>query len=58
MFAEEREPDTPEEEPEGAPGEPGEGAPSDEGAAVGPEIEGAEALSAAAARAGGRGARG
>jgi small subunit ribosomal protein S9 len=49
MFAEEREPDTPEEEtPEGAPGEPGESAPSDEGAAVGPEIEGAEALSAAA----------
>jgi small subunit ribosomal protein S9 len=49
MFAEEREPDTPEEEtPEGAPGEPDESAPSDEGAAVGPEIEGAEALSAAA----------
>jgi small subunit ribosomal protein S9 len=49
MFAEEREPDTPEEEtPEGAPGEPGESTPSDEGAAVGPEIEGAEALSAAA----------
>jgi len=49
MFAEEREPDTPEEEtPEGAPGEPGESVPSDEGAAVGPEIEGAEALSAAA----------
>ncbi len=49
MFAEEREPDTPEEEtPEGVPGEPGESAPSDEGAAVGPEIEGAEALSAAA----------
>jgi small subunit ribosomal protein S9 len=40
MFAEEREPDTPEEE--GA-------APEDEGAPVGPEIEGAEALSAAAA---------
>jgi small subunit ribosomal protein S9 len=49
MFAEEREPDTPEEEtPEGVPGEPGESTPSDEGAAVGPEIEGAEALSAAA----------
>jgi len=49
MFAEEREPDTPEEvTPEGAPGEPGESAPSGEGAAVGPEIEGAEALSAAA----------
>jgi small subunit ribosomal protein S9 len=49
MFAEEREPDTPEEEtPEGAPGEPGESTASDEGAAVGPEIEGAEALSAAA----------
>jgi small subunit ribosomal protein S9 len=49
MFAEDREPDTPEEEtPEGAPGEPGESTPSDEGAAVGPEIEGAEALSAAA----------
>ena len=49
MFAEEREPDTPEEEtPEGIPGEPGESTPSDEGAAVGPEIEGAEALSAAA----------
>jgi len=47
MFDEERDPDTPEEE--GAPGEPGEGAPSDESAAVGPEIEGAEALSAAAA---------
>jgi small subunit ribosomal protein S9 len=46
MFDEERDPDTPEEE--GAPGEPGEGAPSDESAAVGPEIEGAEALSAAA----------
>jgi small subunit ribosomal protein S9 len=46
MFDEERDPDTPEEE--GAPGEPGEGAPSEEGAAVGPEIEGAEALSAAA----------
>ena len=45
MFDEERDPDTPE---EGAPGEPGEGAPSDESAAVGPEIEGAEALSAAA----------
>jgi small subunit ribosomal protein S9 len=38
MFDEERDPDTPEEE----------GTPSDEGAAVGPEIEGAEALSAAA----------
>jgi small subunit ribosomal protein S9 len=49
MFAEERDPDTPEEEtPEGAPGEPGEGTPSEEDAAVGPEIEGAEALSAAA----------
>jgi small subunit ribosomal protein S9 len=56
MFADEREPDTPEDEatesaaPEGAPGEPGESTPSDtleEGAAVGPEIEGAEALSAA-----------
>jgi small subunit ribosomal protein S9 len=46
MFDEERDPDTPEEE--GAPGEPGEATPSDEGAAVGPEIEGAEALSAAA----------
>ena len=35
MFADEREPDTPEEEtPEGAPGEPGESTPSDEGAAV------------------------
>jgi len=50
MFAEERDPDTPEEEtPEGAPGEPGESTPSEEGAAVGPEIEGADALSAAAA---------
>jgi small subunit ribosomal protein S9 len=49
MFAEERDPDTPEEEtPEGAPGEPGESTPSEEDAAVGPEIEGAEALSAAA----------
>jgi small subunit ribosomal protein S9 len=56
MFAEEREPDSPEEEtPEnGAPGEPGESAP-EEGAAPedsgspGAEIEGAEALSAAAA---------
>jgi small subunit ribosomal protein S9 len=46
MFDEERDADTPEEE--GAPGEPGEATPSDEGAAVGPEIEGAEALSAAA----------
>jgi small subunit ribosomal protein S9 len=52
MFAEEREPDTPEEE--GVPGEPGEGAPDEEAAAPqdagapGPEIEGAEALSAAA----------
>jgi small subunit ribosomal protein S9 len=46
MFDEERDPDTPEEE--GVPGEPGEATPSDEGAAVGPEIEGAEALSAAA----------
>jgi small subunit ribosomal protein S9 len=47
MFAEEREPDTPEEE--GVPGEPGEAAPSEEEAgAPGPEIEGAEALSAAA----------
>jgi small subunit ribosomal protein S9 len=47
MFAEEREPDTPEEE--GVPGEPGESAPSDEQeSAPGPEIEGAEALSAAA----------
>jgi len=49
MFAEDREPDTPEDEtPEGVPGEPGESTPSDEGAAIGPEIEGAEALSAAA----------
>jgi small subunit ribosomal protein S9 len=52
MFAEERDPNSPEEEaPEGAPGEPGESTPSevpDEGAAVGPEIEGVEALSAAA----------
>ncbi|MBA3262100.1 MAG: 30S ribosomal protein S9 [Thermoleophilaceae bacterium] len=56
MFAEERDPDagTPENEapeneaPEGAPGEPGEDTPSPEqDAAVGPEIEGAEALSAA-----------
>jgi small subunit ribosomal protein S9 len=51
MFAEERDPNSPEDEaPEGAPGEPGESAPSDtpdEGAAVGPEIEGAEALSGA-----------
>jgi small subunit ribosomal protein S9 len=51
MFAEEREPDTPEEE--GVPGEPGESVPSEEEAgsetgAPGPEIEGAEALSAAA----------
>ena len=52
MFAEEREPDTPEEE--GVPGEPGESAPPEEEAAPpqdgapGPEIEGAEALSAAA----------
>jgi small subunit ribosomal protein S9 len=52
MFAEEREPDSPEEEaPEGAPGEPGESAPSAEGA-PGPEIEGAEALSAAAGEGG------
>jgi small subunit ribosomal protein S9 len=60
MFAEEREPDNPEEEtpengaPEGAPGEPGESAPEDtegapESGAPGPEIEGAEALSAASA---------
>jgi small subunit ribosomal protein S9 len=49
MFAEERDPDTPDEEtPEGAPGEPDESTPSEEGAAVGPEIEGADALSAAA----------
>jgi small subunit ribosomal protein S9 len=56
MFAEERDPDagTPEDEapesasPEGAPGEPGESTPApDDGTAVGPEIEGAEALSAA-----------
>src|SRR5215212_1308085 len=57
MFAEEREPDSPEEEtpengaPEGVPGEPGESAPESgdaaESAAPGPEIEGAEALSAA-----------
>jgi small subunit ribosomal protein S9 len=54
MFAEEREPDSPEEETpenatpeEGAPGEPGESAPEESGA-PGPEIEGAEALSAAA----------
>jgi small subunit ribosomal protein S9 len=47
MFAEEREPDTPEEE--GVPGEPGEATPPEEEAgAPGPEIEGAEALSAAA----------
>ena len=47
MFAEEREPDTPEEE--GVPGEPGESSPPEEEAgAPGPEIEGAEALSAAA----------
>jgi small subunit ribosomal protein S9 len=52
MFAEEREPDTPEEE--GVPGEPGESAPEEEAAppqdagAPGPEIEGVEALSAAA----------
>jgi small subunit ribosomal protein S9 len=57
MFAEEREPDTPEEEapegatPEGAPGEPGESTPAEESAAVGPEIEGAEALSAASGEA-------
>jgi small subunit ribosomal protein S9 len=57
MFAEERDPDAPEDEapesgaPEGAPGEPGESTPPDtpEEGAVGPEIEGAEALSAAAA---------
>jgi small subunit ribosomal protein S9 len=60
MFAEEREPDSPEEEtpangaPEGAPGEPGESAPEEtegapESGAPGPEIEGAEALSAASA---------
>jgi small subunit ribosomal protein S9 len=57
MFAEEREPDSPDEEtpengaPEGVPGEPGESAPeSGEAAdtgAPGPEIEGADALSAA-----------
>jgi small subunit ribosomal protein S9 len=56
MFAEERDPDagTPEDEapengtPEGAPGEPGESTPAPgEDAAVGPEIEGIEALSAA-----------
>ena len=57
MFAEERESDSPEEEtpengaPEGVPGEPGESAPESgeaaESAAPGPEIEGAEALSAA-----------
>src|SRR5215212_5130530 len=57
MFAEEREPDSAEEEtpengaPEGVPGEPGESAPESgdaaESAAPGPEIEGAEALSAA-----------
>ncbi len=46
MFAEEREPDTPEEE--GVPGEPGESTPPEETGAPGPEIEGAEALSAAA----------
>jgi small subunit ribosomal protein S9 len=60
MFAEEREPDSAEEEtpengaPEGAPGEPGETAPEEaegapESGAPGPEIEGAEALSAASA---------
>jgi small subunit ribosomal protein S9 len=57
MFAEEREPDSPEEEtpengaPDGVPGEPGESTPEPgeaaESAAPGPEIEGAEALSAA-----------
>ena len=51
MFAEERDPNSPEDEaPEGAAGEPEENAPSDtpdEGAPVGPEIEGAEALSGA-----------
>jgi small subunit ribosomal protein S9 len=51
MFAEERDPNAPEDEaPEGAAGEPEENAPSDtpdEGAPVGPEIEGAEALSGA-----------
>jgi small subunit ribosomal protein S9 len=56
MFAEDREPDTPEEEtPEnGAPGEPGESAPEEgvapeDSGSPGAEIEGAEALSAAAA---------
>ncbi|MEA2361717.1 MAG: small subunit ribosomal protein [Thermoleophilaceae bacterium] len=61
MFAEERDPDagTPEDDapesatPEGAPGEPGESTPErDEDAAVGPEIEGMEALSAASEEAG------
>ena len=51
MFAEERDPNSPEDEaPEGAAGEPEENAPSDtpdESAPVGPEIEGAEALSGA-----------
>jgi small subunit ribosomal protein S9 len=51
MFAEERDPNSPEDEaPEGAAGEPEENAPADtpdEGAPVGPEIEGAEALSGA-----------
>jgi small subunit ribosomal protein S9 len=55
MFAEDREPDTPEEEtPEnGVPGEPGEsapeeGAPPEDTGSPGAEIEGMEALSAAA----------
>jgi small subunit ribosomal protein S9 len=51
VFAEERDPNAPEDEaPEGAAGEPEENAPSEtpeEGAPVGPEIEGAEALSGA-----------
>ena len=51
MFAEERDPNSPEDEaPEGAAGEPEENAPSDtpdESTPVGPEIEGAEALSGA-----------
>src|SRR3954468_6637686 len=56
MFAEDREPDTPEEETpdNGAPGEPGESAPEEgvapeDSGSPGAEIEGAEALSAAAA---------
>jgi small subunit ribosomal protein S9 len=53
MFAEERDPNAPEDEaPEGAAGEPEENVRSDtpeEGAPVGPEIEGAEALSGAGA---------